>query len=232
MRAVLDESRAKIKLLKRSWALLRHAKGQDISQRGEWTYLKELILADYPPYLVDVGAYDGVLSSNSFAFIQLGWKAVLIEPLPGPFRLLSKTFEENSTVSCVNKACSNSVGTQKLFLSSAGEMGMTATLCADDNQWFKRHRSAKSIEVQVDTLTNILTACAFPKDFSLLLIDTEGMDYEVLLGLDFRLFAPRIVVTEEYLWNATKYQAKCDLLENSGYGCLRVIGSNAIWVRH
>lgn len=67
------------KLIRRRMALINHALGRDISQHREVSHLKNLIKPDFPQYLVDVGAFDGVLGSNSYFFVQAGWKATLIE---------------------------------------------------------------------------------------------------------------------------------------------------------
>ena len=42
------------------------------------------------------------------------------------------------------------------------------------------------IMVNVDTLTNILDKNKAPKEISIISIDTEGLDYEVVEGLDTR----------------------------------------------
>ena len=154
--------------------------GYDTSQNKEAIHLKRLIKKNWPPYLADVGAHDGKYLSNSYPFIKTGWHAILLEPLPKAFIDLSTRYANNPQVKCINQACSNTIGPQKFFFGIDGDFGAMSTLCTDSNQWFNRNRSKDFIYVDVDTLTNILTEHNFPKDFSLLLIDTEGMDYEVL----------------------------------------------------
>lgn len=226
---VPSQLRAPIKLIRRRLALVRSALGQDISQAGETTYLKGLIHEGFPHSLVDVGAYDGVLNSTSFAFVQSGWRAIMIEPLPKPFKWLSKTYANHPNVTCINKACSNTTGRQSLRLGEAGDTGMTATLCTDGDEWLPERRSRRAIDVAVDTLTNILAENAWPRDFGLLLIDSEGMDHEVLLGLDFTRFCPWIIVTEEYPWNASKHESKYQLLRGNQYTLRASLGCNTIW---
>lgn len=203
----------------------------DTSQHGEVSYLTELISEDFPRYLVDVGAHDGITTSNSRFLIVQGWEAIMIEPLPKVFELLQETYHKNHNVRCVNKACSNVVGTQRLFVGADGERGFTSTLCTDNDDWFDKSRTNRSMDVEVDTLTRILSSNAFPKDFSLLCIDAEGMDYEVLLGLNFELFEPRIIVTEEYTANLKKLNSKHQLLMENNYVLCRQLGVNTIWIR-
>ena len=58
--------------------------GLDVSHSGEALYIYKRIL-NRPSFsakllIVDIGANDGLLSSNSFNFIQWGWDAILVEP--------------------------------------------------------------------------------------------------------------------------------------------------------
>ena len=58
--------------------------GLDVSHSREATYIYDRILSrkkfPYQFFIVDIGANDGFLSSNSFNFIQWGWDAVLVDP--------------------------------------------------------------------------------------------------------------------------------------------------------
>ncbi len=58
--------------------------GLDVSHSLEASYIYRRILSSrsfpFTRLIVDIGANDGFLSSNSFNFIQWGWNAVLVEP--------------------------------------------------------------------------------------------------------------------------------------------------------
>lgn len=204
--------------------------GLNTSQHAEIKTLCQLIKPDFPTYLVDVGAYDGVVYSNSYPFVQQGWNAVLIEPHPLAYDLLSESYRDNPRVVCVNRAIANVKGDLPFHLGKEGSISMTSTLSEDDNSLLKARRSGHSITVKVETLTDVLAAQSFPYDFSLLLIDTEAMDYDVLRGLDFERFRPRIIMTEEYILNLEKHEAKYRLLLDSGYLLYGMINCNAIWI--
>lgn len=203
----------------------------DGTQSGELRAIKKYITRDSSPYFVDVGAHDGTSISNSAFFAKKGWTGLLFEPMPGPYSQLSEKYKNSHNVRCLNIACSDKKGIEDFFIGSDGAEGMLGTLCKDNNEWFKRARSEESIKVKVDIISDQLMENNFPNDFTLLLIDTEGMDYEVLLGMDFGLFQPRIIVTEEYKWNLEKHNSKYRLLENNGYRLKRLVGTNTIWVR-
>jgi FkbM family methyltransferase len=203
----------------------------DTSQGGEVAALRALIQPDDPKYLVDVGAHDGKYLSNSWPFIQAGWQAIAIEPLPSVYNELVKNHRSHKNVACLNLACADKPGNVPLYLGIDGEQGQMSTLCTDDNEWFRQNRSSKSILVEVDTLTRILDQHHWPSRFTVLLVDAEGMDYEVLLGLDFNKYQPRIIVTEEYVSNPEKHQKKYDLLRSMGYTYHSLVAYNTIWIR-
>lgn len=204
----------------------------DTSQHGEATFLESLVSGDgFPPYLVDVGAYDGETISTSRPFVLRGWHALLVEPHPVQFAKLAARYEGWPHVRCVNKACADQPGTRPLFLGTGGPETTTSTLNTDDNRWYAATRTGESVPVDVDLLTNLLAESAYPPDFSLLLVDAEGMDYEVLNGLDFERFRPRIVVTEEYISDPEKHNAKYRLLLDRGYTFVTLMGCNTIWLR-
>jgi FkbM family methyltransferase len=155
---------------------------------------------------------------------------VLVEPLPEVFEQLQQRYVDRPEVHCFNCACSDSNGSKPLFLGRDGSRGMLSTLCEDDNDYWRDVRTSERIVVPVTTLTDLLQRSNAPPDFSVLLVDAEGMDFEVLSGLDFDRFRPRIVLTEEYAWNPRKHLAKYRLLRKRGYCLWRQVGVNTVWV--
>ena len=93
-------------------------------------------------------------------------------------------------------------------------------------------RSDRSIQVPVDTLEHILDEASFPRDVGILLVDAEGMDYEILRGADLERYAPRLILTEEYISNPEKHRNKYRLLLDSGYTFCEMIGPNTLWIRN
>jgi FkbM family methyltransferase len=186
----------------------------DVSQHGEAGILAALVEADWPRYLVDVGAHDGRSLSNSYPFLQQGWAGVLVEPLPAAFERLESLYRDRPDVRCVQAACASTEGEMPLAVGDDAPLAMTSTL---------RAGGERGVTVTVLTLSSLLEECGAPPDFSLLLVDAEGTDREVLSGLDFDRWRPRVVVTED---RAT------DLLSARGYVLYTVVGGvNSIWLR-
>src|SRR3954465_2889471 len=157
----------------------------DVSQHGEAGMLAALVGDGWPRYLVDVGAHDGRSLSNSFPFLQLGWSGVVVEPLPQAFSQLSALSRDRPDVHCVQAACAAEEGEMALAVGHDAPVAMTSAL-----------RPGGELTVTVRTLTSLLDEYAAPSDFSLLLVDAEGMDGEVLGGLDSERWRPRVVVVE------------------------------------
>lgn len=74
--------------------------GFDVSSAGEANYLQKRIQSraslfsdHYMLLIVDIGANDGLMSSNSFNFIQLGWNATLVEPQVAELNLAKTNIE-------------------------------------------------------------------------------------------------------------------------------------------
>jgi hypothetical protein len=82
------------------------------------------------------------------------------------------------------------------------------------------------VTVRVETLADLLRAHQWEADFGLLSIDTEGLDLQVLQGLDLTVWRPRVIITEDYYSNEEKFA----LLKRRDYVLHSHAGSNTIWV--
>jgi hypothetical protein len=101
---------------------------------------------------------------------------------------------------------------------------MTSTLDA-------RRAGGETIRVTVKSLTSLLDEHEAPADFSLLFVDAEGVDLEVLAGLDFDRYRPRVIVTEDDVANAARHADKYLLLQRRGYVLYTVVGAtNSVWI--
>jgi FkbM family methyltransferase len=197
---------------------------RDTTHRGEFAALRRLMPPDFPRVVVDVGANDGFYGSNSFPFVARGWRALLVEPHPKVFAKLQKLHHGKNNVTCLNLACSNVQDTLPLHVGSDGEAPSNSTL--SDDPELLRVRTPETILVKVKTLSDVLAEQKIPADFGLLSVDVEGMDYEVLLGLDFSRWRPRLIITEDH---APKEAKKAEWLTRQGYRLAQPIAGNTIW---
>ena len=211
----------------------------DCSQSGESGYLAELLGPDAPSYIVDVGAHDGISWSNSAYFIAAGWTALMLEPMPKAFAELAARYADNPRVICRQVACADRSGTMD-FVLGGDHLAMLSALVPEPGGAMAPQEgggeaksgteaskeSGAAIRVRVETLTRVLAAVGWPRDFAILSVDAETMDYEVLLGLDFPRYRPRFIVVEDY---APKRAYVDHLLASEGYRRLTQLGANHIW---
>lgn len=203
---------------------------RDRSQHGEVTILRQILdTYECEPFIVDVGAHDGISLSNSLPFIESGWRAVLVEASPFIFEKLKANHTHRAGVNCVNVACSNVSGEADLYIGNDGPDGFLSTLSTEDSAWYAKARSDRTVRVKTDTLTSILRHADAPKS-GILLVDCEGLDYQVLCGLDFSAFRPVAIITEEYELNTEMHAAKYSLLIRNGYSLFQKAGCNTVWV--
>jgi FkbM family methyltransferase len=207
--------------------LIKYVLFRDTTMKGEFGIMRKLVGDDWPKVFVDVGANNGFYGSNSFPFVARGWRSVLIEPHPRAFERLQKLHAGKKRTTCLNIACAEKEGEFPLYLSK-GDDTSRATLCTDDSPMFQRVRSTDYKMVRVERLETVLKAHGIAEDFGILSIDAEGMDYEVLLGLDLERWHPRLIVTEDY---SPKMQIKAKHLNEHHYDEVAKCDANSFWVR-
>jgi FkbM family methyltransferase len=203
---------------------------EETSQAGEVSVLSHIMPADIPRIVVDIGAHDGRSLSNSYPYIAQGWSGVLIEPLPSVFERLVENHARHPHALCINVACGATSTTAPLFIGADGDLGQNSTLSTDDTAWMRDHRTDRSIDVRVERISVLLDEHDIGGDIGLLLVDCEGMDLEALQGLDTQRHRPWIVVTEQYVQNPAKEEAKAELLRSWGMTFRSSVGYNDIWV--
>lgn len=208
---------------------IRRLVWNDTTQYGEFLSLVKLLGKTDEGMVVEVGANDGCYCSNSYPFIHRGWRAILLEPNPAVFQKLRELYTSNPRVQCFRLACGAEDACLPLHLGK-GDSGY-ATLSDEKSWWYEATRSEETVPVEVKPLRSILDAASCPKDFDFLSVDTEGFDYQVLVGLDLDIYRPRVIVTEDEKPPYTHAEDKDRLLRRHGYRLAKHIQSNAIWVR-
>jgi FkbM family methyltransferase len=184
---------------------------------------------DFPKSIVDVGA--NINASISVPFIDAGWDCLLIEPQEHCVHVLGEKFAGFGNVEIMNCGCSDVASEAVLYHGKDGVGSELATLNTRSDPWMSSVRSDTSSEtIQLRTLDEILLSrsdrfC----DIGILKVDTESWDYHVLKGLDFSRCKPKVIVTEEYLWDIDLTVGKHRLLERFGYVNVGWIEYNTIW---
>lgn len=154
-------------------------------------------------YFVELGANDGVNQSNTLYFEKFrGWHGVLIEPyLPNFNRLIRNRSSANfyRNAACVGPSYTD----EKVTLAYSNLMTSTLGISeipnpVDHAVSGERFWGGKTFvfETYALTLNSILIEAKSPKTIDLLSIDVEGVELEILKGVNHSEFRFRLICVE------------------------------------
>jgi FkbM family methyltransferase len=180
--------------------------------------------------IIDVGANDGFLSSNSYNLVRAGWDAVLFEPLPKNFNILKQLHEvirkkENQMVLLRNFAIAPQDGTGFLKTKIADDASdMQGYLCSAEE--------ADAVPVNTVSVGSLIENDA---DFSevlnraeyvILSIDVEGNDLDVLQAFLAAGITSHLIIIETFRFEQNTVNK---LFELQGYRFIKTIHWNSIY---
>ena len=138
--------------------------------------------------VVDVGAHVGAFTIKARREVGENGLVIAIEPEPRNLELLKRNVQKYDNVIVIDKAVGNRKGKTKLYLSE--------TSCEHSII----NRGARSIQVEIDTLSDILSGLGISRvDF--VKIDVEGAELEVLKSAgNYLKKIKKISIAAEHYW--------------------------------
>jgi FkbM family methyltransferase len=184
------------------------------AQNGEdllaWDYFERKTAG----FFVEVGANHPTRLSQTWFLEQRGWKGILVEPLPACCEEL-RAVRKNSRV--VQAAAGAQSGEAVLNVAKSDVWSHLG----DD----KDLEVVDRITVAVRTLDDILSECQAPQ-LDLLSVDTEGMELDVLKGLNLEKHRPSLLLVEDHMDSLDVYF----YLKRHGYKLVKRTPPNNWWV--
>ena len=157
-------------------------------------------------YFVDIGASDGVVSSNSYIFEkEFGWKGICVEPNPN-FRSFVQ-LEKNRDCICDNRCVFSSNGIVE-FVARGGRhegSGIYGDFSNDSIKNIVERRGHPLIKVPSITLLELLKDHKAPSTIDYLSIDTEGSEWEILKDFDFSEYTFLAITVEHNYHKGTNW---------------------------
>lgn len=167
------------------------------AQTGEDILIYDFFKGHGPGYFIEAGAYDGVTFSNTYLLESLGWRGMLIEPLPELADLCRKN-RPNSIVVQAALGSGASDGEVEFTCAYDPRGGACLSYLKADQGHVDRCRDAKyslvPVRVPIKSLNSLLEGRSESVDF--ISLDVEGMEVEVLRGFDLERFKPKLIVVE------------------------------------
>ncbi len=172
------------------------------SQGNEDSILEQLLPPPMMGAYVDVGAGEPKQCSNTWKFYNRGWRGLLIEPLPAFIQQLTR-WRPGDCVFPV--AASDYSGMMPFYVD-----GIVSSSLAD----WSISAPTRPQAVECMTMADILSVSDFQHigdECSLCSIDVEGHERQVLSGIPWDTFRPKVFCVEY-----RKYETKCEGKDLSG----------------
>jgi FkbM family methyltransferase len=142
---------------------------------------------------VEVGAHDGVTLSTTLYFETIGWKCLLIEPIP---EFIEK-IRRKRTCAVYDCAASSEEGDATFFVTENAEALSTLAITEDQKKRIATEKAPiREIRVKKRTLDSILMQSGFT-EIDFITIDVEGHELDVLHGFTIEKHSPRIIIIED-----------------------------------
>lgn len=151
-------------------------------------------------YFIEMGAHDGVHNSNTLYFEKYkNWHGLLIEPSPHFNYLVNNRSEKNKFF---NNGCSEFHSKPNTILLGNGDYSTCKEFV--DKEYFdwyskKQKDTKKNISqtsIKLKTLNSILIDSDAPKVIDFFSLDVEGMEMNVLKGVDFNSYNFKYLLIE------------------------------------
>jgi len=193
--------------------------------------------SSYPEaFFVELGANDGEQHDplRELILSHRRWRGIMVEPVPFVFERLRRNYGDLDRVALENVAIADRVGELPFFHLAEARAAERATLPSwydgigsfDREAVLAHERDIPDIaERLVETRVPCLTFEALLErhgrpNVDLLLIDTEGYDWEIVSRLDLSAPRPRMIVYEHYHLEREDRAAARARLRDHGYEIL------------
>jgi FkbM family methyltransferase len=183
-------------------------------------------------FFVEVGSNDGVQHDYLRPMIlERSWRGIMVEPVPYVFERLRRNYGPLDRISLENAAIAQRDGTLPFFhLREAGEAergelpGWYDGIGSFSRDVVMSHAAHipdiadRIVEAQVPALTFESLCRKHGVDgVDLVLIDTEGYDWEIIQSIDLATRHPRLLVYEHYHLDAGERARCADHVRDHGY---------------
>lgn len=181
------------------------------------------------PTFLDIGAYDPVISNNTyFLYHYMGGRGVLIEPNPDFVPAYQKWRPEDKFLSAGIGITDDPSADYHMF-----EDAQANTF--DPQQKDKLVKAGKkflrTVKVPLVNINRAIAEQLGGKTPDVLSIDIEGLDFEVLKTLDWKKYRPKIVCAETLITLTKQHRKETTaLMEGLGYEVRGMTFPNTLYV--
>lgn len=173
-----------------------------------------------PKFFVEFGATDGITGSNTWLLEKkLGWQGILAEPA----KYWHKSLKENRKCFIDTNCVGAKSGEAFDFLEVCENQGGSPTLStlekySNNGDWASKIRKKNFIKYKVFTISleDLLDKYNAPYEIDFLSIDTEGSEFEILNGFNFKKYKIKLICIEHNYVKKTRTLIR-EYLTQKGY---------------
>lgn len=176
-------------------------------------------------FYVELGANDGLAQSNTAYFEkERHWRGVLIEPILHKYIACKKNrASSNFFANCACVPFGYQSDTVKLYYSNLMTAQQSDKSALDNavehaqrgKRFLQPHEEVVPYFAMARTITSVLDDAKAPTQIDFLSLDVEGVELEVLKGLDFKRYTVKAMLVE-----SSKLEELSSFLGNYGYSCV------------
>jgi len=192
--------------------------------QGQWgqdiiacLYLKNITEGFY----IDIGAYDGVVLSNTYIFEQLGWRGICIEPNPGIYKRL----KQYRKCDCYNVALSSESKENVDFLAAGVLGGLNVGMSEQTKERAENAGGMEIIKVKTMTFDEIMANHPDIKHIDFMSLDVEGHEIPILETINFEKYTFGLITVE-----ANDAEQLKDIMRKNGYRIFMRTGGDLMFI--
>ncbi len=203
------------------------------SQFGEDILLYNLFDGKTDGYFIEVGAYDGYTYAVTYAFECLGWKGLLVEPIPERFEACKARRPGSRVVhAALSKRGSTGTATFSHIVSSKKHYEASSFLpgSVSGKRYMRPPKTDTiSLTVPLTTMNDLLAAAPPPGGVDFIVLDVEGGELNLLDGFDLDTYRPKAILIEDQAMG--RDTTVLDSLTARGYEHVTWLSYNRLMVR-
>lgn len=187
--------------------LAAYQKPVTYSQRGEDILIDaalSVLRIEHPTYL-DIGAFHPSILSNTALFYLRGERGVCVEPDPELCSLFAAERPRDKIITAAVSA--GEKGSAEFFVMSERFLNTLSRVQAEALDKAGEYRIEKVISVPLVSANDIIEA-NFPNHPSILSLDTEGNDLNILTDIDFHRFRPEVICAETLTFSENRLEQR------------------------
>lgn len=163
--------------------------------------------------IIDVGANSGQFSTVA-SYLYPNAKIDSFEPLPNLYPKIKKKFESNKNITTHNLALGNEEGAIKFNQYKYGHMSSILDISSQNSHFPREENDLVQIEVAIKTLDSMALVNKETKGVTLLKLDVQGYELEVLKGANETMKYIDYIIIEANLEQLYSNQPSFNVVNN------------------